>query len=323
MPFEFAYLILSHANVGQLYRLVSAVRKSSPASAIVLHHDPSGEPLDESKFRAMGNVYFVENPVSVQWADITQVQALLHGLEWTVNKVGFRWLSVISGQDYPLRPLAIVEQELRETGFDAFVKADPVTTSDWAMFARYYFHYWELPRFCYYYKFPAGLRARLHGTRLAINRSRSPIRIEGGVRNTPLQLGIRALSSPFSERFLCYKGSDWLTLSNKAIDYVLDFTRDNPSFLNYFRRTYVASEAYVQTILWNNPELKVANDNRRFILWDPDHPAHPTPLTHEHLAKITASGKDFGRKFDSKMDSQILDELDRILANWTLGGFDV
>lgn len=313
MSFEFAYLILSYKDIAQLQRLVRAIRLSSPASAIILHHDPSGEPLDSSAFRTMENVFLVEHPVSVGWADFTQTLALLRSFKWAANKVDFRWLSVISGQDYPLRPLTIAEQDLRDTAFDAFVEADPITTLGWAMFARYYFHYLKLPRFRHYYKVPASLQDQLRKIRLTINRSHSPIHIEGGMRNTRLALGIRALRHPFNDRFHCYKGSDWFTLSRKAVNYVLDFTRDNPSFFNHFRRTYLASEAYVPTILWNNKELKIANDNRRFILWDTNGSAHPILLTHEHFAEMTASGKDFGRKFDMKLDSRILDELDRTL----------
>ena len=315
MSFEFAYLIFSHANVLQLQRLVHAIRKSSPNSAIVLHHDPSGEPLNPSEFTAMKNVFFIAHPVAVRWADITQVHALLHGLEWATSRLDFRWISIISGQDYPLRSLMLAEQELRETEFDAFVEANPIKASDWSMFTRYYFQYWKLPRFRHHYKAPAFLRNYLQTLRQLINRSRSPVRIEGGIRNTPMQLGVRTLAHPFSASFACYKGSDWFTLSRKAVNYVQEFTRKNPDYLRYFQRTYIASEAYIQTILWNSPQLKIANNNRRFILWDANHSSHPITLAHKHLGKMTASGKDFGRKFDPKLDNRVLDELDQIITN--------
>lgn len=312
MRFEFAYLILSYSKTAQLYRLVKAIRRSSPNSAIVLHHDPSGEQLDFSLFREVSNVFFVEHPLSVRWADFTQVKAVLHSLEWAADNIDFSWISVISGQDYPIRSLSIVEQELRETAFDAFVEASSISSLSWAMAARYYYQYWELPRFRYYYKLPTTLRGFLRWARWALNRCRGPIHIEGGLRNTPLQLGIRTRRHPFNAKFQCYKGSDWFTLSRKAVDYILDFTRNNPSYIAHFRRTYLASEAYVPTILWNSSNLKISNDNRRYILWSSGETAHPTLLKSNHFNAIVTSGKDFGRKFDASLDSDILDKLDQI-----------
>lgn len=49
-------------------------------------------------------------------------------------------------------------------------------------------------------------------------------------------------------------------------------------------------------------------------LWDPERPAHPIPLTMVHLASLSSSGKDFGRKFDAKLDNTILGQLDEILG---------
>lgn len=121
------------------------------------------------------------------------------------------------------------------------------------------------------------------------------------------------MRTPFSAHFRCFKGSDWFTLNRRAIDYLLYFGRKNPDVLAYFRKTFIPSESYVPTVLKNSAELSIGSDNRHFICWDVPGAAHPKTLTFEDLTEIELSKKDFGRKFDAKIDSLVLDELDKLL----------
>lgn len=120
---------------------------------------------------------------------------------------------------------------------------------------------------------------------------------------------------PFSDDFVCFKGSDWFILSHRAVGYLVAFGQKRPKVLEYYRRTFLSCESYHQTVLCNAKELKICNDNRRFILWPPASP-HPETLTLKYLDAMVQSGKDFGRKFDTKADSAVLDALDlRVLGS--------
>ena len=57
----------------------------------------------------------------------------------------------------------------------------------------------------------------------------------------------------------------------------------------------------------------MVNDNLRYIDWSEGKPS-PKTLTIEDADKLTNSGKLFGRKFNSKVDSKILDYLDEQAA---------
>lgn len=308
--YEFVYLILSHGKVEQLFRLIRALRVGSPQSAILLHHDAKSAPLDQAALRELGGVYQVEPRVDVQWGDASQVDALLCSVTYALRNLEFSWLSVISGQDYPLRPLTDIEAELRSSPYDAFVRAAPAPAQ---YRARYYLRYWRLPRFRYAYHIPQWLRATFSWARQHLNRQQSLLRIEGGPRGTPLRLGIRTIRHPFSDDFVCYKGSDWFTLSRSAAQYLIEFGQRQSDALEYFRHTFIPSESYFQTVLCNSKELKVCDDNRRFIVWEDSRLAHPKTLTIEDFDSMTRSGKDFGRKFDTTVDSTVLDALDRIV----------
>jgi len=88
----------------------------------------------------------------VQWGDVSQLDALLGCITYALEKLDFSWLSVISGQDYPIRPLKVSEAELRNTSYDAFVKAARVENGPYR--TRYYLRYRPLPRFRYAYRLP-------------------------------------------------------------------------------------------------------------------------------------------------------------------------
>jgi hypothetical protein len=261
----------------------------------------------------IGGVYLVEPRVSVQWGDVSQLDALLGCITYALEKLDFSWLSVISGQDYPIRPLKVSEAELRNTSYDAFVKAARVENGPYR--TRYYLRYRPLPRFRYAYRLPRQMLSAMAWLRRQFNQRQSLLKIEGSTRGLPPLLGIRTLRHPYTEQFVCYKGSDWFTLSRPAATALIEFGLQQPGILKHYRKTFIPSESYFQTVLWNNKNLYICNDNRRFIVWQGTSIAHPKTLTVEDLDAMTRSGKDFGRKFDATSDSTVLDELDlRVLG---------
>lgn len=302
-------MVLAHAGHAQLLRLLRTLRQGSPAAAIVLHYDAKGEPPAQSSLHDLG-VLMVAPRIRVRWGDASQVDAMLAALEFTTNHIDFEWLTFISGQDYPLRPVGLIEAELRGSDYDAYVRAGPA-----GVYAnRYEFRYWNLPRFRHAYLMPEVVRSSVAGLRRRLNAAQRLFQIEGRVRDAPARLGLRAASAPFGRDFVCCKGSQWMTLNRRAAQRVLQFHRERPEVLRYYRRTLVPDESYLQTVICNDPELRVKDDHRRFIVWDDHRLAHPATLTMHHLPAMLASGKDFARKFDPSVDAEVLDALDGLLG---------
>jgi len=314
---EFVYLIFSYGKADQLYRLIRTLRAGSPDAAILLHHDAKGVQLDEAALSGLGGgIYMVKPPVLVTWGDATQLDAILRSISFALQNLAFSWLTVLSAHDYPLRPLATIESELRNSPFDAFVKAAPAPAQ---YRVRYYMQYRPLPRFRYAHRLPRRLSVAMDWLRAEFNRRQSLVRIEGGPRGTARRLGIRTRRHPFSEDFVCYKGSDWFTLSRRAASYLIAFNQNRPEVLEHYRHTFIPSESYYQTVLCNAKELKICNDHRRFIVWE-DTKSHPNTLTIHDLDDMIMSGKDWGRKFDMTVDTAVLDALDRIVQRLLAAG---
>ena len=115
----FTYLVTSYRNPEQLFRLLERLRRSSPDARLIVSHDRKSAPLDPGRLADTGATCH-RTPQPVTWGDgsyLTSVLAVMATLELADDD----WLTVLSGQDYPLRPLADYEAHLATCAADALV----------------------------------------------------------------------------------------------------------------------------------------------------------------------------------------------------------
>ena len=308
---KIVYLIASHNNPSQLLRLVETIKAESPNSQVLIHHDYSSCYLDPAAFEQVSNVHIIEDYVSVKWGEFSMVQMELYCINWLMaNSLEFDWLIFLSGQDYPIKSLAEIEEFLSKTEYDGFVEyylAKPSQKSQTNPRAKFW-------RRCFYqyYKISSAPNLKVaHAIGRIINRRQPFVNLQ--THKSGVYLGIRSFSTPFNSKFLAYTGSQWHTLSYRCIQYIHDFVDANPAFVKYYQKTLIPDEYFFQTILLNNPQINIFNDNKRYIAWDK---SCPVVLSSHDFDRLIASDQHFARKFDSKVDTQILDRLDQyVLAN--------
>src|SRR4029077_14193403 len=97
------YLIASHTGPDQVLRLARTLRRGSPAASLVLHHDDRGCSIDRGQLNELG-VRLVE-PSPANWGEVSLLAMLLRCLRWCLDHTDFEWLILLSGQDYPVRPV--------------------------------------------------------------------------------------------------------------------------------------------------------------------------------------------------------------------------
>jgi hypothetical protein len=280
-------------------RLVRRLRAGSPDAPVVIHHDDRGSRLDEGALARLGGVELVRPPVAVAWGDGSQLDMHLRCYAWLLERVEFDWVVLLSGQDYPIRPLADVERDLGAAPFDGFVQGEPVAPPPWSRDAADEF----ARRYYYRYRPIAPPRPRI---RRAIGAARPLLTL----REMPAgpMLG-RRTSSPFSAALPCRRGSDWVTLSRRAVAALDGAARSRPALVRHYRRTLVPTESFAHTLLHATPGLRLSADTRRFSAWSAG--AHrPGVLGLGDLDRMLASGADFARKFDMGADAAVLDALD-------------
>src|SRR5687768_11517730 len=117
-----AFLVVSHRNPDQVLRLVRALREGR-ATHVLVHHDQRREPLDEGEVANAGG-RLVQYGLPVEWGNVAYTDMLLAALAELAEGVDPDWVAVVSGQDYPLRPLPEFERHLAESSHQALL-GDP------------------------------------------------------------------------------------------------------------------------------------------------------------------------------------------------------
>jgi Core-2/I-Branching enzyme len=298
------YFIASHTNPDQVARLVSRLRRDSPASFVLVHHDESQTHLAPERFAADPQVAVVPQALEVEWGGFSQVEMVLHGIESLLaSGRDFDWLVLLSGQDYPIRPIAEFESDLARLGDGAIAYEEQTRLLD-----RYILGWHRVPPW-----FENRLTNALFSRLSRFNERQPFVRFVSG--RVGCRFGVRPRRSPFGGSLQPYKGTTWWTLSRRCVEYVRDFVRDNPSFVEWYRRrTLMPDESFFQTILFNAGSFRLRNDDGRYVRWDPPDAASPVVLRSEDLGNLLRSGKYFGRKFDDRVDAAVLDRLDAILG---------
>jgi hypothetical protein len=316
------YLILSHTNPEQLVRLVSVLREGS-AGPIVVHHHVAGAPLAASALRQVPDARLVPWTEPVRWGDFSVLRRMVAALAWAVRYVEYDWLVLLSGQDYPVRPLSELERTLAQAGCDAFLEGRETVSltggapaqGDFESDNRLWYFYRHLP-----VPLVGGSAAARALLRAARHRWRN-VRPRGlplwYVRDMPhaVWLGARRRSTPYSDGFRCLKGSDWFAVSSRAVEMLVRVWKQERDLVRHYSRCISPSESFFHTVLCNSPKMRVRDDNLRYISWPPDEAREPSPrtLTIADLDSIVASGKLLARKFDTRVDVRVLEELDRRL----------
>ena len=308
------YFVASHVNPPQIARLVRALRSGGPDSCVVINHAYRVSHLDRDLFRGLDGVEFVEPQRSPEWGDFAMTRVVLAALDWIVARRDFDWVVYLSGQDYPIRPLAEIEQFLATTAYDGFVAGrlvDPTSPGDREFVERYSFRYHALPRFPAAAYAPRALRVVGERLRTAISRAQPVVKVRRWGGHT--QVGFRCARPPFGPTLPLYKGSAWWTLSRRAVAYLQQFVRDHPEVVRHYAHTFAAGESLYATILRNATTLRISADNYRYIRWVGAN-AHPEILTVADFEAMRASGKHFARKIDMARDAQLLDLIDRAIG---------
>jgi hypothetical protein len=284
------YIVISHRNPEQVVRLVRVLREG-PAARVLVRHDPRWEPLDGEGLEAAGGEP-VDDRIKARWGGWSYLQLIVSCLREAAARHHPDWVLVLSGQDYPLRPLADIEADLEDSPADARLGlVRPVETrrpavGDDEFFLRCRYRHYARPRV-----FPSSLPG--------------PIRPLAYSRDLPPLVGVRRIE-PAPLAF--FSSADWVTLGRAGLRAVLDASKDR-RLTRHFRRVAVPSESFFASVLFANPTLIIERDNRRFSPFVHGAP-HPDTLTCDDFDRLVSCGADFGRKFDATVDPQVLDLLD-------------
>jgi hypothetical protein len=225
----------------------------------------------------------------------------------------YDWVVLLSGQDYPIRPLSELRIALARSQVDGYVYSfDPLDERfagsgrmAWSVDEakdRYFFRYGSLSD-----DLSTVGRALLRLPRQVLAQTRS-YRIN---TSFGLAVGRRARTTPFSPELRLYVGSYWHIIRRKCAESLVRFVDENPDIVDYFRHVVLPDEAFIQTILLNNKRFRLSPDDLRYYDFTKSHHGHSKTLAPADLEPAFASRCFFARKFDMTAHPGILDGLDR------------
>ena len=295
-----AYLIQSHGRAELLPRLVAALRTGSDGTILVVH-DACQAALDPSRL-AGTDALVLQRSTPVRRGDYSMLEPYLEGAAWPLDtKHRFDWLVYLSAQDYPVRSVAALERDLESSPADGYLAHWDVSGADCPWPARrvrrrYFYAYARLPeRLAPWLRVLRPLEAV---TPLHLFLTYGPL-IGWPVRRTP-----------FGEAFRCWGGWMWHTLRRECVENLLGALASRPELVAYYRRTVVADESLVQTVLVNSGRFRLVKDNRRLADTDERPGGHARILTAADLAEATCGRYDFARKMEPVASGPLLDALD-------------
>lgn len=275
---QIAYVILAHQLPTQVARLVRQL--NAPGTFFLVHIDRrAGSAVyreAQAKLSGLDNVVFLRRH-KLHWSGFGHVAATLEGIaELRTRSHPFDYLVLLTGQDYPIKPNAVIEETLARSGNRSFLEYMLVAEAFADGEERIRRWHWR--------------------------RGQGP--------------GGRHVSLPIPRRWprglVPYGGSSYWCLNRVCVEYAYSFASANPAFVRYLRHVDVPDEIVFQTILVNSPlREQIVNDNLRYIDWT----RQPLPaiLGVADLDALARSRKLFARKFDPRVDAEILDLIDREL----------
>lgn len=293
------FVLLTHTKPQQIYRLIDTLNRMFNYPPIVCHHDFSKCELSVDTLSK--NVLIVRPHIQTKWADFSVEEATIKAIKLLYERPDSpNWFVYLSGADYPIKTARQILDELTSSPYDAYVEHERITYEvcqqdlepDMKWLKNSYQRYCT-KSFSFHYssKYFAQLNIE--------------IRLEH-----PL---LTKAFLPFSKKLSCFSGSQWFCANRKATEYLIDFHGQRNTVTLHYSKLKYPEEAYLQTILANAPHLKLKNDCKRYVDWSMG-PPHPKVLLMKDLPNLLESSAHFARKFDIDIDSNILDELDRITS---------
>jgi len=109
-----------------------------------------------------------------------------------------------------------------------------------------------------------------------------------------------------------YGGSTYWSLSADAVNYAVNFFKQEPAYLRGFRFTLIGEEIFLQTLLLNTQEIKVENNYLRFMRWD-EYGTKPEILVESDFESLQQPEIFFARKFDENISGSLIDRINQII----------
>jgi hypothetical protein len=277
-----ACIIMAHKEPHQIERLINKFR-SLPSLDFYIHLDKKVDLAPFEYLARLPRVYLIRQRVRVRWASYSFLNAILQSFKEVLGTgIPYDFLSLMSGQDYPIKPVSDFYQALEKHRGRNFISYEE--DGSWWKHAISRIHKYHFTNFGFRgkYKLQFFLNALLPDRKFPL-----PYILYGG------------------PRAMC------MTLTADCASYVVDVIEKNKKLRRFIRFTWGPDEFVLPTLIMNSPfKESVINDNFYYIDWT-NGGVNPKILAAEDFNQLISSDKLMARKFDIAGEKTIMDLLDK------------
>lgn len=280
-----AYVITAYRLPSQLIRLVDLL--DEPDTSFVISVDRrTAASIFEAVQGSLGgrrNVHILRRHSS-PYRSFGHVRSTLRSIDHLFDAgIPFDYLSVLTGQDLPIKSTDVIRDRLQAAAGRGFLEHFTLPDDRWSGGG--------LNRF-------SSIFIHTHRRNVSIGRRRFG--------------GLISRGFPFTET--PYGGSGYWTLHRDQVLYIHNFVRSHPRFVRFFATTDMPDETFFHTILMNSPYAeRITNDDLRLIDWT-DRAELPHIFRSTDFSKLATSNDLFARKFDVTVDAAIIERVAAQLA---------
>ena len=286
-----AILIMAHKEVEHLCQLVSYFTQ---ACDVFIHMDKKKNltPQELATIKGHKQVKFLSQKYVVNWGGTSVLDCELFLLQKAMEESDADYFHLISGQDYPTRPLQEFLHFFEQNADKEFLQYISLPHPNWedCTFRRlqYFYPYDQAP--------------------LQPNPRQ-------WVQQQVRQQVARGIKRPIPDEFdHLYGSSQWFSISRKGVSTLLEYTRNHPSLYRRMWMTFAPEECYVATVLVNLLEKdSIVPSNLRFIRWQKENGNRPANLGKEHFHFLLEQEYFFARKMERPYCEELLPLVNKYL----------
>ncbi len=274
---KIAHLILAHTNPNQLKRLIKRLTYSNVDFYIHIDLKVS---IDDFSFIKGDDIFFVKERINVTWGGYSMVQATVNGFyEILQANKEYDYINLLSGQDYPLKKREEIYGFFEANPGKAFMEVLSIE-EEWQE---------AITRLTKYHLTDYNFLGSYQVQKL-LNFFLPKRKLPKGL----IQVG----------------RSQWFTITPTHVKYILKYLKENQSIQKFFKLTWGSDEIIFQTILYNSVyKDDIVKHNLMYIDWS-EGKSSPKTFTIKDFPDLINSDKLFARKFNDKIDIEILNALD-------------
>ncbi len=316
-----AYMIMCHKNAQQVLRL--AKKLISSKSDVIIHADST---LSDDEYNvlseasaSMDGIYLTERRLhgvldSRSLVDIAMEMVIsIYKVQETENK-HYKYFALLSGQDYPIKPLNHINSKLDSSYPKPFIDCTPYDSTNWI------YHKFKGNNFVHNFKrkinelFPHRrniIRKFLVLLYLILSKVVEILPINDYHKLMRLDIEL-------------YGGSAWWILPDIVINFIRYEYESQSDLMKLLLNSNTPEETFFQIMTMRSPVKNLVEINPKDMVlqncktWayfsDDGKPfkGHPYIFTENEFDKLATSDCWFARKFDMNVDEKIFDMLDNI-----------